>query len=69
MNRLVVTVGDMLEVEGRRYDVVPDMQGGATLEPAITMRVAEILAAHGEPALTSEEFEAYFGGLPSDGEG
>lgn len=51
------------------YDVVPDKQGGATLEPAITMSVEEILAAHGLRPLTSEEFEAYFGDLPSDGEG
>ena len=69
MNRLVVKVGDVLEIEGRLYDVVPDKQGGATLEPAITMTVAEIHAAHGERALTSEEFEAYFGDLPSDGDG
>jgi len=59
----------VVEVEGRLYDVVPDKQGGATLEPAITMTVDEILAAHGERALTSEEFETYFGDLPSDGEG
>ena len=64
-----MNIGDVVEVEGRLYDVVPDKQGGATLEPAITMTVDEILAAHGERALTSEEFETYFGDLPSDGEG
>ena len=69
MNRLAVKVGDVLEIEGRLYDVVPNKEGGATLEPAITMTVAEIHAAHGEQALTREEFEAYFGDLPSDGEG
>jgi hypothetical protein len=69
VNRLVVKVGDVLEIEGRVYDVVPDKQGGATLEAAITMSVAEIHSAHGEQALTSEEFEAYFGNVPSDGEG
>ena len=69
VNRLVVNVGDVLEIGGRLYDVVPDKQGGATLEPAITMSVAELLVAHGLHALTSEEFEAYFGDLPSDGEG
>ncbi|HTX07479.1 MAG TPA: hypothetical protein VME22_02645 [Solirubrobacteraceae bacterium] len=69
MTRLVMNIGDVVEVEGRLYDVVPDKQGGATLEPAITMTVDEILAAHGERALTSEEFETYFGDLPSDGEG
>jgi len=69
VDRLVVDVGDVLEIEGRLYDVVPDKQGGATLEPAITMTVAEILAAHGERALISEEFVVYFGDLPFDGEG
>jgi hypothetical protein len=69
VNRLVVKTGDVLEIEGRLYDIVPDKQGGATLEPAITMSVAEVHAAHGERALTSEEFEAYFGDPPSDGEG
>jgi hypothetical protein len=69
VNRLVANIGDVIEVEGRLYDVVPDKQGGATLEPAITMTVAEILAAHGERGLTREEFESYFGDLPSDGEG
>ena len=69
MTRLVVDIGDVVEVEGRLYDVVPDKQGGATLEPAITMSVEEILAAQGERALTSEEFEAYLGDLLSDGEG
>jgi hypothetical protein len=43
--------------------------GGATLEAAITISVEEILGAHGLPALTGEEFEAYFADLPSDGEG
>jgi hypothetical protein len=33
------------------------------------MTVEEILAAHGGRALTSEEFEAYFGDVPFDGEG
>jgi hypothetical protein len=48
---------------------VPDKQGGAALEPAITMSVAELLVAHGLRAPTSEEFEAYCGDLPADGEG
>ena len=70
MNRLVVNVGDVLEIGGRLYDVVPDKQGGATLEPAITMSVAELLVAHGlRRAHQLRTFEAYFGDLPSDGEG
>jgi len=33
------------------------------------MSVKEMLVAHGLRALTSEEFGAYFGDLPSDSEG
>ena len=68
-NGIKVEIGDVLEIEGRLYDVVRDKQGGATLEPAITMTVDEILAAHGARPLTAEEFEELFGDLPSDGEG
>ena len=69
MNRLVVNVGDVLGIGGRRYVFVPDKQGGAALKPAITMSVAEILAAHRQWPPAGEEFEAHFGDLPSDGEG
>ena len=62
-------VAIVVEIDGRRYDVVPDKQGGATPKPAITMTVDEILAAHGVRALTAEEFEELFCDLPSDDEG
>jgi hypothetical protein len=68
VDRLVVNVGDVLEIERRLYDVVPHKQG----RDARTRDHDEHgrdLAAHGKRALTSEEFEAYFGDLPSDGEG
>jgi hypothetical protein len=69
VNAINVRIGDVLEIEGRLYDVVPDKRGGATLEPAITMTVDEILAAHGARPLTAEEFDEQFGDLPSDAEG
>jgi hypothetical protein len=64
-----LSIGDVVEIDGRRYDVVPDKAGGVTLEPAITQTVAEIHAEHGGRPLTSEEFDELFGDLPSDGEG
>jgi hypothetical protein len=67
--KLDVSIGDVVEIDGRRYDVVSDKEGGVTLEPAITMTVAEIHAANGSRPLTDEEFEQHFGHLPSDGEG
>jgi ribosomal protein S4E len=67
--KLDVGIGDVVEIEGRKYDVVSDKHGGVTLEPAITKTVAEIHAQHGTRPLTTEEFERHFGDLPSDGEG
>ncbi|MGA2014431.1 MAG: hypothetical protein ABSH51_28435 [Solirubrobacteraceae bacterium] len=67
--KLDVGIGDVVEIEGRKYDVVSDKHGGVTLEPAITKTVAEIHAQHGTRPLTPEEFERHFGDLPSDGEG
>jgi hypothetical protein len=67
--KLDVKIGDLVEIEGRRYDVVSDKQGGVALEPAITKTVAEIHAEHGERQLCREEFEELFGHIPSDGEG
>lgn len=66
---LHVNLWDVIEIDGRLYDVVSDKQGGATLEPAITKTVAELRAEHGSRPLTPEEFEEYFGDLLSDGEG
>jgi len=63
-------IGDLVEIDGRQYDVVSDNQGGVTLEPAITKTIAEIHADHDEQPLSTEEFRRLFGTpLPSDGEG
>ena len=67
--KLDVKIGDLVEIEGRKYDVVSDKQGGVALEPASTKRVAEMLAEEGLTPLSKEEFEEQFGELPSDGEG
>jgi hypothetical protein len=61
-----LSIGDVVEVAGRRYDVVPDKAGGVALEPAITKTVDEL---YGGRPLTQEEFDELFGDLPSDGEG
>jgi ribosomal protein L16 Arg81 hydroxylase len=59
----------VVEVEGRRYDVVRDRAGRVTLEPAITQTVDEIHAELRARRMTPEEFDEVFGDLPSDGEG
>ncbi len=69
VKKLDLKSGDVIEIDDRRYDVVPDKEGGLTLEPAITRTIAEIHAEHGSRPLSNEEFEEHFGDLPSDGEG
>ncbi len=66
---LDVKLGDLVEIEGRRYDVVSDKLGGVALEPAIAKTVADIHAEHGTRLMTPEEFELDFGDLPTGGEG
>jgi hypothetical protein len=62
-------IGDVVEIDGRRYDIVSGKEGDVTLEPAITKTVAEIHAELGTRPLTRDKFEEHFGHLPSDGEG
>lgn len=69
VKKLDLGIGDVVEIGGRRYEVVSDKVGGVTLEPAITKTVAEIHAEHRGRPLSSEEFQELYGGLPSDGEG
>ncbi len=49
--------GDVVEIEGRRYDVVPDKQGGLTLEPAITVTMEELRHRYGTRPATQQEIE------------
>jgi hypothetical protein len=66
--KLDVHQGDVVEIEGRRYDVVSDRQGGLTLEPAITVFMDELDRQHGLRPATREEIEAEFPGLLSSAE-
>ncbi|MCP9491547.1 MAG: hypothetical protein MSC31_16980 [Solirubrobacteraceae bacterium MAG38_C4-C5] len=68
--KLDVHDGDVVEIAGRRYDVVPDRQGGLTLEPAITVGVDELRRRHGGRAPTEQEIAEQLPGLLApDGEG
>ncbi len=64
-----LSIGDLVEVDGRKYDVVSDKAGGVGLESAITKTVDEIHAELGGRRMTTDEFDELFGHLPSDGEG
>jgi hypothetical protein len=62
-------VGDLVEIDGRRYEVVPDRHGGLTLEPAITVAADELDRRHGTRPATPEEIDRQLDLLPGDGEG
>lgn len=67
--KLDVKIGDLVEIEGRRYEVVPNKAGGVALESPVTKTAADLRAERGARPVTPEEFEELFGDLPSDGEG
>lgn len=67
--KLDVHVGDLVEIDGGRYEIVPDKQGGLTLEPAITVTVAELDLRHGTRPASQEEIDSQLDLLPRDGEG
>lgn len=67
--KLDVHAGDLVEIDGRRYELVPDNQGGLTLEPAVGVTVAELDRRHDERPATQQEIEDQLGLLSGDGEG
>jgi hypothetical protein len=67
--KLDVQAGDLVEIAGRRYEVVPDGEGGLTLEPAVGVTVAELDRRHASRVASDAEVEAQLDLLPGDGEG
>jgi hypothetical protein len=68
VKKLDLAVGELVEIDGRRYEVVPDREGGVVLEPAITP-MAELHAKRGTSPASHEDFERVTAAFPSDGEG
>jgi hypothetical protein len=68
VKKLDVQIGDLVEIGGRRYDVVPDKAGGVALEPAITVFSAELHERHGTKPISQKRFDELFGDIPGDGE-
>ncbi len=67
--KLDVHVGDLVEIDGRRYEIVPDKQGGFALEAAVGVTVDELDRRHGTRPATQDEIESQLDLLPGDGEG
>ncbi len=63
-----MAIGEMIEVGGRRYEVVPDRVGGVTLEPPIKP-MAELDKEWGTSPASTEDFERLTADDPTDGEG
>jgi hypothetical protein len=68
VKKLDLEEGALIEVAGRRYEVVPDREGGLVLEPAITP-IAELEKKWGTEPASAEDFERVAGDFPTDGEG
>lgn len=68
VKKLDLEAGELIEVAGRRYEVVPDRQGGLVLERAITP-MAELDRKWGSRPASDEDFERLTADDPSDGEG
>lgn len=63
-----LTVGEIVEVDGRRYEVVPARGGGLTLETPITP-MDELHAIEGTKPASAADFERLSGDVPYDDEG
>jgi hypothetical protein len=56
VKRLNLTIGELVEVAGRRYEVVPDREGGVTIEPPITS-AAQPHAQWGTKPTSAEDYD------------
>ena len=61
--KLDVSIGDLVEIDVRRYDVMSDKDGGVTLEPAIAVGADELHERYGSRRVTRAEFGELFGRL------
>jgi len=69
VKKLDLEIGELIEVAGRRYEAVPDREGGLILEPAITP-VSELYAERGWEPAPEEDFRRLTADdEPADGEG
>jgi hypothetical protein len=68
VKRLDLTVGELVEIAGRRYEVVPDREGGVTIEPPITS-AAELHAQRGTQPASEEDFDRLSADVPYDDDG
>jgi hypothetical protein len=69
VKKLDLHLGELVEIHGRRYEVVLAREGdGLTLESQITP-MAELDARRGTRPASAEDFERFAADLPYDDEG
>jgi hypothetical protein len=69
VRKLDLHAGELVEIDGRRYEVVPDRTGGLTLESPITP-ISELHADRGWEPAPQEDFERLTAeDAPADDEG
>jgi hypothetical protein len=68
VKKLDLHVGELVEIEGRRYEVVPDKTGGLTIEPPITP-ISDLYEKRGMEPASGEDFEQLSADYPTDAEG
>lgn len=67
--KLDVREGDIVEIDGHRYEIVLDKRGGLALEAAITVSADELHRERDTRPATAEEIADELGALPTDREG
>ncbi len=66
--KVELTVGEVIEVDGKRYEVVTDRNGDLTLEPPITT-MSELDRRWGTEPASQDEFDRLTADDPRDDEG
>lgn len=66
VKKLDLHIGELVEIDGRRYEVVPAREGdGLTLEPPITP-ISELDELWGTKPASAEDFERLTADDPTD---
>ncbi len=66
--KLDLEVGELVEIDGKRYEVVTDRNGDLALEPPITP-ISELDRSAGTEPASEQEFQHLSEGMPADDEG
>lgn len=67
VRQLDLVIGDLVEIAGRRYEVVPDWKAVSLLNR--NTQIAELDTDRGTKPASAEDFERLTAAYPSDGEG